>query len=73
MKKFCLILLLFSCTAKKENTGNVFKTLKGEEKKVSAADSKKGSIYIFLLPDCPFSQFYSIAVDQVYSIYNKKG
>ena len=66
----CLIFLLIfgitSCNTKP------FHNLKGEEADIEIAQNTKGIVYFFLVPDCPFAQFYTMSVNQVYSVYHKK-
>jgi peroxiredoxin len=69
--KLCLILLfifgLASCNSKP------FQNLKGEETSIEIKKDTKAVVYFFLVPDCPFSQLYSMSVNQVYSVYSTKG
>ena len=50
-----------------------FKTITGKEATLHINKTTRGMVFIFLVPDCPFSQFYSIAVNQVYSSYFFRG
>lgn len=52
---------------------NPFQTLNGETTDIEIHKNTKALVYIFLVPDCPFSQYYSIAINQVYSVFHKKG
>lgn len=66
----CLIFLficgIVSCNSKP------FHNLKGEESDIELGQNTKGVVYFFLVPDCPFAQFYTMSVNQVYSVYRKK-
>ncbi len=50
-----------------------FQNLKGENANIEINKNSKAIIYVFLVPDCPFSQFYTMALNQVYSTYYLKG
>lgn len=63
---FLFIFVLASCNSKP------FHNLKGEETDIEIAQNTKGIVYFFLVPDCPFAQFYTMSVNQVYSVYHKK-
>ncbi|MFM9946173.1 MAG: redoxin domain-containing protein [Bacteroidia bacterium] len=62
-----LIYNLASCNSKP------FQNLKGEETSIEIKKNTKAIVYFFLVPDCPFSQLYSMAVNQVHSVYSSKG
>jgi len=52
---------------------NKLKTLDGKKVKINCNTNVKGIVFVFILPDCPFSQFYATSINQVYSNFNKKG
>ncbi len=66
----CLIFLfifgLASCNSKP------FHTLKGEPAAIEIKANTKAIVYFFMVPDCPFAQFYTMSVNQVYSVYRSK-
>ena len=63
---FLIILGLTSCNSKP------FHTLKGEETTIELKANTKAIVYFFMVPDCPFAQFYTMSVNQVYSVYHTK-
>ncbi len=50
-----------------------FQTGDGNKTTIEIPKNTKAMVYIFLVPDCPFSQYYSQAVNQVYSVFHQKG
>ena len=46
-----------------------FKTITGKEATIHMNKTTRGMVFIFLVPDCPFSQYYTTTVNQVYSSY----
>jgi len=69
-----LAMIVYGCRSdNKDGNSFTFKTTKGEDRLVSPSESRKGVVYVFLVPDCPFSQFYTMSVNQVYSFYKAKG
>jgi len=62
-----IIGLLLSCNHKP------FKNLKGEPIDIVILPKTKAVVYFFLVSDCPFSQYYTMAISQVYSQFYNKG
>jgi thioredoxin-related protein len=63
---FLLIVGLASCNSKP------FHNLKGEPAAIEIKTNTKAIVYFFMVPDCPFAQFYTMSVNQVYSVYRSK-
>jgi len=65
---------VISCTKPKDFMDTFsFTNLKGQKTKLSTPQKPRGFVFVFLLPDCPFSQFYAMSVNQIQSSYNSKG
>ncbi len=71
----CLSILMFTGCFNKQQKPFAYplKDLKGELTHLKYPVNGKGMVLVFLVPDCPFSQLYSMAVNQVYSMFYKKG
>ena len=70
----CLFLVVLGCNNGSDSSVHYsLKTIGGKERRIEIDKSSNGAVFIFLIPDCPFSQFYSMAVNQIYSIYSTKG
>ena len=63
---FLLIVGLGSCNSKP------FHNLKGEATTIEIKANTKVIVYFFMVPDCPFAQFYTMSISQVYSQYYHK-
>lgn len=63
---FLCILGLANCNSKP------FHTLKGKTTNIDIKTNTKAIVYFFMVPDCPFAQFYTMSVNQVYSQYYTK-
>jgi peroxiredoxin len=63
---FLCILGLANCNSKP------FHTLKGNTTNIDIKTNTKAIVYFFMVPDCPFAQFYTMSVNQVYSQYYTK-
>jgi thioredoxin-related protein len=63
---FLFILGLAGCNSKP------FHNLKGETTNIEIKTNTKAIVYFFMVPDCPFAQFYTMSVNQVYSQYYNK-
>ena len=69
-----LLLALASCRGtEKQEIPLTFRTTGGQVRQIFFDSLSRGVIYIFILPDCPMSQFYSMTVNQIYSMYVGKG
>ena len=63
---FLLVICLASCNSKP------FHNLKGEATNIEIKANTKAIVYFFMVPDCPFAQFYTMSISQVYSQYYNK-
>ena len=72
---YILFLWVFSaaCSDGIKNGLPVFTDLNGNEKSPTISKKTKGLIYFFMVPDCPFSQYYTMAINQVHSVFAYKG
>ncbi len=69
-----LLSLIFGCKKPKDfNEKFSFTNLKGKETQLKTDKEQRGYVFVFLLPDCPFSQFYTMSVNQIQSTYESKG
>ncbi len=68
-----LVTLFFSCNNKPDSPFSyAFENLKGKSASIIVKENTKGVVFFFLVPDCPFSQYYTMAISQVYSQYFTK-
>ena len=70
---FILILFLASCSQKKTLKEYSFLTLKGEQIPLNALSNNKASVFYFLAPECPLSQNYTKAINELQQGFNEIG
>lgn len=71
-----MVLLLLGILQCKHEPNQPFKglyTQDGDPVNLYRDSSVKGYVFYFLQPDCPFSQFYTFSINQVYSIFSRRG
>ena len=69
-----IILTQLGCRNKSEELfSQKLSNLQNKEISIDATEKTKAMVLLFLVPDCPFSQFYSMAINQIYSNYYNKG
>jgi len=69
-----IIGFLFSaCSSETKSELPTLTDLNGNKKTITISKKDKGFIYFFMVPDCPFSQFYTMSINQVYSVFAYKG
>ncbi|MCB9252255.1 MAG: redoxin domain-containing protein [Flavobacteriales bacterium] len=63
---------LCSCKEHGKESEFVLETLKGEKVELNKKVNARGYIYVFLLPDCPLSQFYSLSINSTFNIFKER-
>lgn len=75
--KFFIPLLLLACSAQQTKKSELFtftlKTINGAEFPLQQLSANKASVFIFLSPDCPMCQNYSLTINQLCDKYNMHG
>ncbi|MBI2269645.1 MAG: redoxin domain-containing protein [Bacteroidetes bacterium] len=75
--KFLFPLFLLACSAHHTNKNELFtitlKTINGVEFPLQQLSTNKASVFIFLSPDCPVCQSYSLTLNQLFDKYKTDG
>lgn len=76
MRLFCLallIVLLGSCHGGVDFSSINMQTLDGKTYNMGKANQSKATVVYFLSPECPLSQNYTLAINELNEAYHKKG